>query len=109
MAKERDNTWLQLQICPNIWRQKEDKTPLLDCPKDAECRHSTAHPPKHVLDQSLASGYVVSCQAFVFAEYGPNDGTMNRQPCSRGEDKCKYYHPPRPLGILVRKIRDFSF
>ena len=58
MAKERDNTWLQLQICPDIWRQKEDKGPLLECPEKAECRLIYAHPNKNVLDQSLVSGYV---------------------------------------------------
>lgn len=101
MAKERDNTWLQLQICPDIWRQKEDKSPLLDCPEKAECRLIYAHPSKHVLDQSLASGYVVSCQAYVFSTYGANDGTMSRPPCSRV--KCKYYHPPKALGLVVCK------
>ena len=100
MAKERDNTWLQLQICPNIWRQKEDKS-LLDCTSESDCRLSTAHPPKHVLDQSLASGHVVCCQAFVFASYGPNDGTVSRPQCSRGEDRCKYFHPPKHLGLQV--------
>ena len=25
MAKERDNTWLQLIICPTIWKQKDEK------------------------------------------------------------------------------------
>ena len=99
MAKERDNTWLQLQICPDIWRQKEDKGPLLECPEKAECRLIYAHPNKHVLDQSLASGYVVSCQAFVFSTYGANDGTMSRPPCTRV--KCKYYHPPKALGLVV--------
>ena len=99
MAKERDNTWLQLQICPDIWRQKEDKGPLLECPEKAECRLIYAHPNKHVLDQSLASGYVVSCQAFVFSTYGANDGTMSRPPCTR--IKCKYYHPPKALGLVV--------
>ena len=26
-TKERDNTWLQLQVCPAIWRQRDEENP----------------------------------------------------------------------------------
>ena len=72
-SKERDNTWLQLPVCPTIWRQKEkDKEEGDDvqaCAEDQPCRSSYAHPPKHVLTQALASGYVVSCQVRVLNKY----------------------------------------
>ena len=86
MAKERDNTWLQLPICPTLWRQKDSKTPTPPatptvtptCKEDAPCQLSYAHPPEHVLNQALASGFVVCCQAFVFSAYAPDDGSVFR-------------------------------
>ena len=62
---------------------------------------SYAHPPTHVLKQALEAGFVVSCQAFVFATYAPDDGTVNRPNCRRGEANCKYFHPPKHLSLQV--------
>ena len=33
--KERDNTWLQLQVCPVVWRQRDEETAVL-CPEGDE-------------------------------------------------------------------------
>ncbi len=60
-SKERDNTWLQLPICPSLWRQK-DLDHLQDCQADQGCHSNYAHPPSNVLKQALSSGYVVCCQ-----------------------------------------------
>lgn len=35
-GKERDNTWLQLPVCPNLTRKTEENTE--ECPADAKCR-----------------------------------------------------------------------
>lgn len=53
----------------------------LDQTPPSPCRMSYAHPPTHVLKQALEAGFVVSCQAFVFATYAPDDGTVNRPNC----------------------------
>ena len=148
MAKERDNTWLQLPICPSVWRQK-DVDKLVECDAENSCQLSYAHPPKHVLKMALgtllhcffklqrnlnmvpvtqpffsaclggcvvtcfllthatslslhsASGFVVSCQSFVFATYGPDDGSISRPKCKRGEENCRYFHPPKHLALQV--------
>ena len=47
--KERDNTWLQLQICPVLWRQRDTKKPLSMCDETSDCQSSYAHPPSRVL------------------------------------------------------------
>ena len=47
--KERDNTWLQLQICPVLWRQRDTKKPLSMCDESSDCQSSYAHPPSRVL------------------------------------------------------------
>ena len=95
--------WLQLPICPVLWRQKETKigqvtattttittTTSTCCPETKDCHRSYAHPPEHVLNQALASGFVVCCQAFVFSNYAPDDGTVFRPKCKRGEESCRY-------------------
>jgi len=35
-GKERDNTWLQLPVCPNLTRKTEESNE--DCPAEAKCR-----------------------------------------------------------------------
>lgn len=99
-TKERDNTWLQLQVCPAIWRQRDEENPE-PCVKDSACLMAYAHPPTHVLKQALEAGFVVSCQAYVFATYAPDDGNVHRQNCRRGETNCKYFHPPEHLSLQV--------
>ena len=91
--------WLQLPICPVLWRQKEAKKGQVTtsiCPETKDCHRSYAHPPEHVLNQALASGFVVCCQAFVFSNYAPDDGTVFRPKCKRGEESCRY-------GFKIRK------
>ena len=34
-GKERDNTWLQLPVCPNLTKKPEERT---ECLLDAKCR-----------------------------------------------------------------------
>jgi hypothetical protein len=113
--KERDNTWLQLPICPTLWRQREaaaaseKEAATIICNEDQSCHINYAHPPIHVLKQALASGYVVSCQSYVFFAYGPDDGSIARPNCKRGEDVCRYYHPPKHLGRELIAIIRFFF
>ena len=100
MGKERDNTWLQLPVCPVLYRyyrenegQGENNYNLKD-PKekvecnDANCHSGFAHPPANVMKHVLTSGYVVCCQSYVFAT--KNGTTSQNGGCVRGEDKCRY-------------------
>lgn len=102
-AKEKDNTWLQLPICPALWRCRDTPETVVDCSKDStlKCHANFAHPSRNVLQHALSSGYVVCCQSFVFAEYGPSDTNIQRVGCTRGEAACKYFHPPEHLALLV--------
>ena len=103
MGKERDNTWLQLPVCPVFYRfykeleagvegvmnynladPKERKQP--EC-SDPNCHSGFAHPPANVMKHVLTSGYVVCCQSFVFAT--KNGTTAPHTGCVRGEDKCR--------------------
>ena len=106
MGKERDNTWLQLPVCPVFYRfYKENEGGLpnegeisynLKDPKesgqpecnDATCHSGFAHPPPNVMKHVLTSGYVVCCQSYVFAT--KNGTTAQNAGCVRGEDKCRY-------------------
>ncbi len=96
--KERDNTWLQLPVCPSVLRPSgaggdrggpcgggDDAGTVAAC--------SFAHPPPHVLRHVLANGYVVSCHDFIFSHSSKRGG------CTR--TNCKYFHPPTHLRLLV--------
>eukprot|EP00095_Tigriopus_kingsejongensis_P003216 maker-scaffold699_size109694-snap-gene-0.18 protein:Tk03216 transcript:maker-scaffold699_size109694-snap-gene-0.18-mRNA-1 annotation:"GF11449" len=85
MAKERDNTWLQLPVCPTEFKGQGEKCTLTpdQCPY--------AHLPDHV--KPLPCGYVVSCHDFVFS-HGPN-----KRGCTR--NACRYFHPPMHLRLSV--------
>lgn len=107
MGKERDNTWLQLPVCPvyyRFYKEKEGEMSTIGAlgnynlkdpnetskePKcsDATCHSGFAHPPPNVMKHVLTSGYVVCCQSFVFAT--KNGTTAQNAGCIRGEDKCR--------------------
>ncbi|XP_059081051.1 uncharacterized protein LOC131878915 isoform X2 [Tigriopus californicus] len=83
-VKERDNTWLQLPVCPLEFKTREKCTlPTDQCPY--------AHPQDHV--KALPCGYVVSCHDFVFSHGSKKRG------CVR--NNCKFFHPPMHLRIAV--------
>ena len=107
MGKERDNTWLQLPVCPVFYRFYKEKesemtisgglgnynlkdpneaTKVPEC-SDATCHSGFAHPPPNVMKHVLTSGYVVCCQSFVFAT--KNGTTAQNAGCVRGEEKCR--------------------
>ena len=100
MGKERDNTWLQLPVCPVLYRyyrendlegepnyNVKDPKEKVEC-TDVNCHSGFAHPPPNVMKHVLTSGYVVCCQSFVFAT--KNGTTSQNAGCVRGEDKCRY-------------------
>ena len=107
MGKERDNTWLQLPVCPVFYRFYKEKEGEMtsgvglgsynlkdpnEGSKQPECNDSTchsgfAHPPSNVMKHVLTSGYVVCCQSFVFST--KNGTTGQNAGCVRGEDKCR--------------------
>ena len=102
MGKERDNTWLQLPVCPVLYRHyRENETTIdenaftnepkenLTC-NDANCHSGFAHPPPNVMKHVLTSGYVVCCQSYVFAT--KNGSTAQNVGCVRGESKCRYIY-----------------
>ena len=96
--KERDNTWLQLPVCPSVLRPPGtggDRGGPCGAGDDADtvAACSFAHPPPHVLRHVLANGYVVSCHDFIFSR------TSKRGGCTR--TNCKYFHPPTHLRLLV--------
>ena len=70
------------------------------------------HPPKHVLEHLLTSGYIVCCQAYIFANFGSGGQSQERAGCSRGEALCKYFHPPEVFKCYedssISDIRCFS-
>ena len=37
----------------------------------------------------------------MFSAYAPDDGSVYRPKCKRGSDACKYFHPPKHLGLQV--------
>ena len=109
LEKERDNTWLQVAVCPSILRKDAGTTDIQDatseatkkpdddkqCHDEASCPY--AHPPAHV--KILDNGAVVSCHDFVFAHSnGAGDKPFNRRGCSRSN--CKYFHPPLHLRLV---------
>ena len=104
LDKERDNTWLQVAVCPTILRKNEadgseaapaaanDQQQEQEKHDESQCPY--AHPPAHV--RILDNGAVVSCHDFVFAHSnGAGDKPFNRRGCSR--NNCKYFHPPLHL------------
>ena len=99
MDKERDNTWLQVAVCPTILRSKDQQLQPADASFSREESHDEAqcpyaHPPEHV--KVLDNGAVVSCHDFVFAHSnGTGDKPFNKRGCSR--TNCKYFHPPLHL------------
>ena len=123
MGKERDNTWLQLPVCPVFYRfykEKENEmamsgaignynlkdpneaTKLPEC-SDATCHSGFAHPPPNVMKHVLTSGYVVCCQSFVFAT--KNGATAQNAGCIRGEDKCRYELLESHYDYFTHRIR----
>lgn len=72
-GKERDNTWLQLQVCPTELRSPRElcQAPTETCPY--------AHPPEHVIKHVLTNGCIVSCHDFVFSH------GSNKRGCTRYE------------------------
>ena len=75
MEKERDNTWLQLPVCPAVLRPNSSLEKCAHADGAGNC--SFAHPPDHVLRHVLSNGYVVSCQDYVFSH------GVNKRGCRR--------------------------
>ncbi len=100
--KERDNTWLQVAVCPSRLRPGERCPTASDDQKSPgegdPDRCAYAHPPDHVMKHVLSNGYVVSCHDFVFS-HSTSSVSARRGGCSR--TNCKYFHPPTHLRLLV--------
>jgi len=77
VVDRKDNTWLQLDVCP-AWRETGR------CDEGDLCCH--AHPPKNI--EILESNRVVACYDDV------KKGACKRQ-------DCKFFHPPNHLKNVV--------
>jgi len=97
MDKERDNTWLQLAICPSVLKDGGK------CVGGDEEKCPYAHPPPSVLKFALGNGYVVSCHDFVFSHSSGSGGGSGGNSAKRGCTRfnCKYFHPPMYLRLQV--------
>ena len=104
LGKERDNTWLQLPVCPLLYRHYHEgqadiaegnidgcadgsQLPQQVTCDDSKCHSGFAHPPLNVMKYVLTSGYVVCCQSYIFAT--KNGATAQNSGCVRGETKCR--------------------
>ncbi|CAB4061606.1 unnamed protein product [Lepeophtheirus salmonis] len=92
-AKEKDNRWLQLPICPQL---HADPSSSCSSEKDSSCE-DYAHPSPKVLSRNkLKNGFVVCCHDYVFRHSGKGG-------CFKKDD-CIYYHPNSTRQEMMVKI-----